>query len=142
MADDNHVRREPPAPITEEEKARRRDIISRTDHSALLAGGKRSDLGRRAAELWINGEITAEEKMEMVKDRLRQIAEKNGVVHAGVGKASFDEAKLRENLMAFVDAVSRAKPAGAKGSYLQKVSGSSTPASSASLSAASPSRRS
>ena len=53
-------------------------------------------------------------------------AEKNGVVHAGVGKASFDEAKLRENLMAFVDAVSRAKPAGAKGSYLQKVSVSST----------------
>jgi len=83
MADDNHVRREPSAPITEEEKARRRDIVSRSDHSALLAGGKRSDLGRRAAELWINGEITAEEKMEMVKDRLRQIAEKNGVVYNG-----------------------------------------------------------
>jgi large subunit ribosomal protein L1 len=53
-------------------------------------------------------------------------AEKNGVVHAGIGKASFDEGKLRENLMAFVDAVSKAKPSGAKGSYLQKISLSST----------------
>ncbi len=53
-------------------------------------------------------------------------AEKNGVVHAGVGKASFDEAKLKENVMAFVDAVSKAKPSGAKGSYLQKISLSST----------------
>lgn len=53
-------------------------------------------------------------------------AEKAGVVHAGVGKASFDEAKLVENIKAFVDAVSKAKPAGAKGSYIQKVSVSST----------------
>ncbi|MEM8823674.1 MAG: 50S ribosomal protein L1, partial [Pseudomonadota bacterium] len=53
-------------------------------------------------------------------------AEKNGVVHAGVGKASFDEAKLKENVLAFVDAVSKAKPSGAKGSYLQKISLSST----------------
>ncbi|MFO6465466.1 50S ribosomal protein L1 [Jannaschia sp. KMU-145] len=53
-------------------------------------------------------------------------AEKNGVVHAGVGKASFDEAKLKENVMAFVDAVSKAKPTGAKGSYLKKISLSST----------------
>ncbi len=53
-------------------------------------------------------------------------AEKAGVVHAGIGKASFDEAKLVENLRAFVDAVSKAKPAGAKGSYMKKVSVSST----------------
>lgn len=53
-------------------------------------------------------------------------AEKAGVVHAGVGKASFDEAKLVENIRAFVDAVSKAKPAGAKGSYMKKVSLSST----------------
>ncbi|UWQ20888.1 50S ribosomal protein L1 [Jannaschia sp. W003] len=52
--------------------------------------------------------------------------EKAGVIHAGVGKASFDDAKLKENVLAFVDAVSKAKPAGAKGSYLQKVSLSST----------------
>lgn len=48
-------------------------------------------------------------------------AEKAGVVHAGVGKASFDEAKLVENVRAFVDAVSKAKPSGAKGSYTKKI---------------------
>jgi large subunit ribosomal protein L1 len=53
-------------------------------------------------------------------------AEKAGVVHAGVGKASFDEGKLVENVRAFVDAVNKAKPAGAKGTYMQKVSISST----------------
>ena len=52
--------------------------------------------------------------------------EKAGVVHAGVGKASFDEAKLVENVRAFVDAVSKAKPAGAKGTYMKKVAISST----------------
>ncbi|KAJ53995.1 50S ribosomal protein L1 [Actibacterium mucosum KCTC 23349] len=53
-------------------------------------------------------------------------AEKAGVVHAGVGKASFDEAKLVENVRAFVDAVQKAKPTGAKGAYMKKVSLSST----------------
>ena len=48
-------------------------------------------------------------------------AEKAGVVHAGVGKASFDEAKLVENIRAFVGAVSRAKPTGAKGTYMKKI---------------------
>ncbi|MEZ5910776.1 MAG: 50S ribosomal protein L1 [Paracoccaceae bacterium] len=52
--------------------------------------------------------------------------EKAGVIHAGVGKASFDEAKLAENVRAFVDAVNKAKPSGAKGAYLKKVSLSST----------------
>ena len=53
-------------------------------------------------------------------------AEKAGVVHAGVGKASFDEAKLAENVRAFVDAVAKAKPAGAKGTYMKIVSISSS----------------
>ncbi len=53
-------------------------------------------------------------------------AEKAGVVHAGVGKASFEAQKLAENIRAFVDAVSKAKPSGAKGTYLKKVSLSST----------------
>src|ERR1700733_13807365 len=44
-------------------------------------------------------------------------AEKAGIIHAGVGKASFDETKLLENIHALVDAVTRAKPAGAKGTY-------------------------
>ncbi|HBZ45634.1 MAG TPA: 50S ribosomal protein L1 [Maritimibacter sp.] len=52
--------------------------------------------------------------------------EKAGVVHAGIGKASFDEGKLVENVRAFVDAVSKAKPAGAKGTYMKKVALSST----------------
>ncbi len=52
--------------------------------------------------------------------------EKAGVIHAGIGKISFDEGKLAENVRAFIDAVSRAKPTGAKGTYLKKVSLSST----------------
>ena len=53
-------------------------------------------------------------------------AEKAGVVHAGIGKVSFDETKLVENVLAFVDAVSKAKPSGAKGTYMKKVALSST----------------
>ncbi|MBE1297381.1 50S ribosomal protein L1 [Phycobacter azelaicus] len=53
-------------------------------------------------------------------------AEKGGVVHAGVGKASFDEAKLVENVRAFVSAVAKAKPSGAKGAYMKKIALSST----------------
>jgi large subunit ribosomal protein L1 len=53
-------------------------------------------------------------------------AEKGGVVHAGVGKLSFDEKKLAENIRAFVGAVSRAKPSGAKGTYMKKIALSST----------------
>jgi large subunit ribosomal protein L1 len=52
--------------------------------------------------------------------------EKAGIVHAGIGKASFDEGKLVENIKAFADAVSRAKPTGAKGTYIQRVAISST----------------
>ncbi len=52
--------------------------------------------------------------------------EKAGIVHAGVGKVSFPPEKLVENVRAFVDAVNRAKPSGAKGTYLKKVSLSST----------------
>ncbi|WP_210529106.1 50S ribosomal protein L1 [Rubellimicrobium arenae] len=52
--------------------------------------------------------------------------EKAGIIHAGVGKASFDADKLAENIRAFVDAVQRAKPTGAKGAYLKKVSIAST----------------
>ena len=53
-------------------------------------------------------------------------AEKSGVVQAGVGKAAFDEKKLVENVKAFIDAVNKAKPSGAKGTYLKKVAVSST----------------
>ena len=53
-------------------------------------------------------------------------AEKAGVVHAGIGKASFDEDKLAENIRAFVDAVAKAKPTGAKGTYMKKIAISSS----------------
>jgi large subunit ribosomal protein L1 len=52
--------------------------------------------------------------------------EKAGIVQAGVGKASFSAEKLAENVRAFVDAVNKAKPAGAKGHYINRVSISST----------------
>lgn len=53
-------------------------------------------------------------------------AEKNGIIHAGVGKSSFDAKKLAENIDAFIDAIVRAKPAGAKGTYVKKITLSST----------------
>jgi len=53
-------------------------------------------------------------------------AEKAGVVHAGIGKASFDAKQIEENFLAFVDAVSKAKPSGAKGTYMKKISLTST----------------
>ena len=49
-------------------------------------------------------------------------AEKAGIVHAGVGKASFDEKKIAENVRAFYEAIIKAKPSGAKGTYVKKVS--------------------
>jgi len=52
--------------------------------------------------------------------------EKAGIIHAGVGKASFSEAALAENVSAFLGAIMKAKPTGAKGVYMQKVTLSST----------------
>lgn len=53
-------------------------------------------------------------------------AEKAGIIHAGIGKVSFDDNKLLENARALADAIQKAKPAGAKGTYVQKVHLSST----------------
>ncbi len=69
----------------------------------------------------VRGAITAA-KAGQVEFR----AEKAGIVHAGIGKASFDDDKLLENARAFADAIVRAKPTGAKGTYVQKVSLSSS----------------
>jgi large subunit ribosomal protein L1 len=52
--------------------------------------------------------------------------EKAGIIHGGVGKASFDETKLIENIRAFADAVAKAKPTGAKGTYIQRIAISSS----------------
>jgi large subunit ribosomal protein L1 len=52
--------------------------------------------------------------------------EKAGIVHAGIGKASFSEGDLKENFVAFMDAIIKGKPSGAKGKFVKKVSVSST----------------
>ena len=49
-------------------------------------------------------------------------AEKAGIIHAGIGKASFDAGKIIENVQAFVQAVNKAKPSGAKGTYIKRIS--------------------
>jgi len=52
--------------------------------------------------------------------------EKAGIIHAGVGKASFSEDQIRQNVKAFIDAVAKAKPSGAKGTFVKKVAISTT----------------
>ena len=52
--------------------------------------------------------------------------EKKGIIHAGIGKASFDQGKIEQNVRAFVDAVQKAKPSGAKGTYIKKITLTST----------------
>ncbi len=69
----------------------------------------------------VRGAITAA-KSGQVEYR----AEKAGIVHAGIGKASFEADALLENVRAFVDAIQKAKPTGAKGTYLKRISLSST----------------
>ena len=53
-------------------------------------------------------------------------AEKSGIVHAGVGKSSFDEKSLTENILSFIETIQKARPTGAKGSFIQKVTLSTT----------------
>ncbi|MCH6577563.1 MAG: 50S ribosomal protein L1 [Proteobacteria bacterium] len=75
------------------------------------------------------GTVTAEiaKTVQAVKGgQVEFRAEKAGVVHAGIGKASFTEQALVENVRAFYDVILRNKPSGAKGTYVKKVSISST----------------
>jgi len=75
------------------------------------------------------GTVTANvrEAVEAAKGGQVQFrVEKAGIIHAGVGKSSFDDAKLADNVKSFVDAINRAKPSGAKGTYLKKAHLSST----------------
>ena len=75
------------------------------------------------------GTVTMDVKGAVTAARAGQVefrAEKAGIIHAGIGKASFESDKLLENIRAFVDAIQKAKPTGAKGTYLQKVSLSSS----------------
>lgn len=75
------------------------------------------------------GTVTMDVKAAVEAAKSGQIefrVEKAGIIHGGVGKLSFDEAKLVENVSAFIDAVVKAKPSGAKGTYVKKIAMSST----------------
>lgn len=75
------------------------------------------------------GTVTPDVKGAIQAAKAGQIefrVEKLGIIHAGVGKASFTEEQLAENISAFVEAIQRAKPSGAKGTYMHKVSVTST----------------
>ena len=75
------------------------------------------------------GTVTMDVKGAVTAAKAGQVeyrAEKAGIVHAGIGKASFSAEALLENVRAFADAVLKAKPTGAKGTYLQKVALSSS----------------
>ena len=63
---------------------------------------------------------------EIKSGKIEFKVEKNGIVHAGVAKMSFDEDKIAENVIAFVNAIKKAKPSGVKGVYMKKVTVSST----------------
>lgn len=75
------------------------------------------------------GTVTMDVKGAITAAKAGQVefrAEKAGIIHAGIGKTSFDDDKLLENARALADAIQKAKPTGAKGTYVQKVSLSST----------------
>ncbi|MXV44846.1 50S ribosomal protein L1 [Saccharibacter sp. 17.LH.SD] len=75
------------------------------------------------------GTVTMDVKGAIAAAKSGQVeyrAERAGIVHAGVGKASFDEAKLVENIKALIDALQKARPSGAKGTYLKNASLTST----------------
>jgi large subunit ribosomal protein L1 len=75
------------------------------------------------------GTVTADVKTAIKNAKAGEVqfrVEKAGIVHAGIGKASFTEAQIADNVKAFVDAILKAKPAGAKGNYLKRISLSST----------------
>ena len=75
------------------------------------------------------GTVTMDVKKAVTDAKSGQVefrVEKAGIIHAGIGKASFAAEDLKANFDAFVDAIVKAKPTGAKGKYLQKVALSST----------------
>ncbi len=75
------------------------------------------------------GSVTADVAAAVKAAKAGQVefrADKTGLIHAGIGKASFSEEAIAQNVKAFVTAISRAKPTGAKGTFIKKVSVSST----------------
>ena len=63
---------------------------------------------------------------EIKSGKIEFKVEKNGIIHAGVAKMSFDEDKIAQNITTFIDAIKKAKPSGVKGVYMKKVTVSST----------------
>ena len=75
------------------------------------------------------GTVTADVKLAVEAAKSGQVqyrAEKNGLVQAGVGKVSFGSEKITENINSFIDAVQKTRPSGAKGTFIKKISISST----------------
>jgi large subunit ribosomal protein L1 len=133
----------------EEAKAAGADVVGADDLAALVQDGKiefdrciatpdmMALVGRLGKVLGPRGlmpnpklgTVTMDVKGAVTAAKAGQVefrAEKAGIVHAGIGKASFAEDQLLANARAFVDAIQRAKPTGAKGTYLKKVAVSST----------------
>ncbi len=133
----------------EEAKAAGADVVGADDLAALVQEGKiefdrciatpdmMALVGRLGKVLGPRGlmpnpklgTVTMDVKGAVTAAKAGQVefrAEKAGIIHAGIGKASFGEDQLLANARAFVDAIQRAKPTGAKGTYVKKVAVSST----------------
>jgi large subunit ribosomal protein L1 len=136
-------------PKAEEAKAAGADVVGADDLAALVQEGKieferciatpdmMALVGRLGKVLGPRGlmpnpklgTVTMDVKGAVTAAKAGQVefrAEKAGIVHAGIGKASFGEDKLLENARAFIDAIQKARPTGAKGTYVKKVSLSSS----------------
>ncbi|MBY0336122.1 MAG: 50S ribosomal protein L1 [Acetobacteraceae bacterium] len=136
-------------PKAEEAKAAGADVVGADDLAALVQEGKidfdrciatpdmMALVGRLGKVLGPRGlmpnpklgTVTMDVKGAVTAAKGGQVefrAEKAGIIHAGIGKASFEEGKLVENARAFVEAIQRARPTGAKGTYVKKVAVSST----------------
>ena len=128
-------------PKAEEAQKAGADIVGAEDLMEIVQGGQidfdRCMVGRLGKVLGPRnlmpnpkiGTVTMDIKEAVEDSKGGQVqfkVEKAGVVHAGIGKVSFDEAKLIENIRSFVDAVAKARPAGSKGAYMKKIAISST----------------
>jgi large subunit ribosomal protein L1 len=136
-------------PKAEEAKAAGADVVGADDLAALVQEGKiefdrciaapdmMALVGRLGKVLGPRGlmpnpklgTVTMDVKGAVTAAKAGQVefrAEKAGIIHAGIGKASFGEDQLLANARAFVEAIQRAKPTGAKGTYVKKVALSST----------------
>ena len=106
------------------------DVVIATPDAMRVVGKLGQVLGPRG--LMPNpklGTVTMDVKGAVTAAKAGQVefrAEKAGIVHAGIGKASFEEGKLLENARAFIDAIQKARPTGAKGTYVKKVALSSS----------------